>query len=654
MTTRIKQRRSLEKITVRIAGDSGDGIQLVGNELSSVSVWLGNDIKVLPDFPAEIRAPAGTRAGVSAYQVNIGSTPVYTSGDEADVLVAMNPAALKTNLTYLKKNSIIIINEATFNARGYKLADVPADFLTDNSITQYELFKVPITELTLKALAESSISYRMKERTKNLFALGLVLWLYDRGLAHSEAFIERKFAAEKWAAIRHANLLALRAGYAYGTASELFRSQYTIAPLDKKRSHTRNVTGNDMIAEGLLVGAYRAGVRPFYASYPITPASTILHKLAALKDQGMIVFQAEDEMGAMTAALGASYGGSLGMTGTSGPGFTLKMEALGLAVMAELPVVVIDVQRSGPATGMPTKGEQADLLLALYGRHGEAPLVVTAAASPGDCFYRAVEACVWAIKYRIPVIVLSDANIANGSEPWAIADIKALPETDPMFASRLAETAFSPYARNAALPVQRAWAIPGMRGFEHRIGGLEKDAHTGDVSYDGPNHHHMTLLRQNKVLALQQEIMPLNVAGNKKSPLLVITWGGTYGVIWHILVEMTRRLGLPANEEKSKPLPPVNATLPYDQTGFAAIHLKYLSPFPPNFEEVITHYPIILVIEKNLGQLTALVKARTTAAVHGYHKVQGIPFKITEVREAICACYERHVRRSKKYGVYNK
>ncbi len=609
----LKKRITLETLTVRLAGDSGDGIQLIGGEFADVSAFLGNALRVLPDFPAEIRAPAGTQAGVSAYQLQVASKPIYTAGDAVDILVAMNPAALSVNVSQLKPRAVIILNEDAFTEHGYKVAGVQDTLLTSAALDGFEVFKVAMATLTLAALEGHALTHRVKLRAKNLFALGLVLWLYERGLEHSEAFLQKKFKAPAHAELLAANLAALRAGYAYGDASELFLSRYKIAPLTTQQ-HTRNVTGNAMIAEGLVVGAYRAGLRPFYASYPITPASDILHRMTQLSTHGVISFQAEDEMAAVTAAIGASYGGSLGMTGTSGPGFTLKMEALGLAVVVELPLVVVDVQRAGPATGMPTKGEQADLLLALYGRHNEAPLVVIAAATPGDCFHCAVAACVWAVRYRIPVVVLSDAHLANGMEPWQVPDVRTLVQTEPAFAT-VAST-FKPYLRSQTVPMQRVWALPGMAGFEHRIGGLEKDAETGAVSYDAANHQEMMRTRRAKLDALSLELPPLELLGFAESPLLVLGWGSTYGVLRSVLAECET----------------AQATAP---ARFAYAHLRYLSPFPPNFTKLLNQYKKLLIVEMNSGQLAQLVRTKTSATIQTLQQMTGFPIKAAAVRAAI-------------------
>nr|BCX01451.1 MAG: oxidoreductase [Bacteroidota bacterium] len=596
----------LPEVTVRIAGDSGDGMQLTGSQFTSVTALVGNDLSTLPDFPAEIRAPAGTTYGVSAFQIRFASSDILTPGDECDALVAMNPAALKTNIARLRKGGILIVNEDAFTERDLQLAGYTGNPLEDGSLSEYELYRVPITRLTQEALAELKLPFKVVERSKNMFALGLLLWLYDRPMDYTIRWLEQRFA--KQPDILEANLRALRAGYHYGDTVEAFSTRYRVAPAKLPPGTYRNITGNQATALGLIAASQRAGLELFYGSYPITPASDVLHELAKYKHFRVFTFQAEDEIAAVTAVIGAAYGGKLAVTGTSGPGLALKTEAIGLGVMLELPLVILDIQRAGPSTGMPTKTEQADLLQAMFGRNGEAPVPIVAPATPGECFWMVLEACRIALKYMTPVFFLSDGYLANGSEPWRIPEPEELPDLRVRFATEPnANGRFLPYKRDPDT-LARPWALPGTPGLMHRIGGLEKQHETGNVSYDPDNHDFMVRLRAEKIQRIAEDIPPAELEGDPEARLLVVGWGSTYGAI-KTAVQRLRQKGYKV----------------------AQVHLRYLNPFPKNLGEILTRFERILVPEINLGQLVRLLRDRYLVPAEGYNRVRGLPFTAAEL-----------------------
>jgi 2-oxoglutarate ferredoxin oxidoreductase subunit alpha len=601
------QLEEVETVTIRFCGDSGDGMQLTGMQFTATSAIVGNDISTLPDFPAEIRAPAGSLPGVSGYQLNFSSRDIRTPGDEPNVLVAMNPAALKTNLEDLEPGGILVVNTDAFVEGNLKKAGYAANPLEDGSLSGYRLFKIPITTLTLRALEEVKIPYKQQERCKNFFALGLMYWLYDRPLEPTLKWIEEKFA--KSADLALANTLALKAGYNYADTTELFTTHYRVAKAQIKPGKYRNITGNEATAIGFVTASQLAGRPLFYGSYPITPASDILHELSQHKNFGVKTFQAEDEIAAIGAAIGASFAGHIGLTGTSGPGVALKSEFIGLAVMTELPIVIIDVQRGGPSTGLPTKTEQADLLQAMFGRNSECPVAVIAPATPADCFHMAIEAVRLATKYMVPVMYLSDGYLANGSEPWAIPTVESLPRFEIKF--RTDPDGFYPYLRDEKT-LARPWAIPGTPGLEHRIGGIEKQHITGNVSYDPQNHDFMVRLRAEKVARIAQDIPSLEVFGEPTGKVLVLGWGSTYGAIT-TAVERLREQG----------------------AAVSSAHLRYLNPFPKNLGEVLGGFETVIIPELNLGQLALLVRAKYLIDAVSFSKVQGMPFKVSELASKI-------------------
>src|SRR5262245_11219528 len=583
-----------QSVTIRLAGDSGDGMQLAGTQLTHTSALLGNDISTLPDFPAEIRAPAGTLAGVSGFQIHFSCTDIHTPGDSLNTLVAMNPAALKTNLKDLEAAGILIVNADSFGASDLHKAGYKANPLEDGSLKGYKLISVPMTKLNREALKDLKLSPREADRCKNFFALGLVYWLYERSLDPTLKWIRDKFA--KRPDLLEANSRTLKAGYNYGDTIEALPVHYRVPKAQIKPGRYRKITGNEAIAMGLVAASELANVPLLYASYPITPASDILHSLSEMKRYGVRTVQAEDEIAAIGCAIGASFGGVLGVTGTSGPGICLKSEAIGLAVMTELPLVIVNVQRGGPSTGLPTKTEQADLLQALYGRNGECPAAIVAPCSPADCFDMVFEAVRLAIGFMTPVIMLSDGYLANGAEPWQIPDVSKLPRikvNHPTDLPRNGHTNgegngdphFLPYRRDSRLV--RQWAVPGTAGFEHRIGGLEKEDVSGNVSYDPANHEHMVRTRAQKIANIANEIPPLQVNGPAEGDLLVIGWGGTYGAITSA-VERAQRKGLKV----------------------AQAHLRYLNPMPKNIGDVLRRYKRVLVPELTSGQLLMLLRAR--------------------------------------------
>ena len=600
----------LDRVVIRFAGDSGDGMQLTGARFTSETAVLGNDLSTLPDFPAEIRAPAGSLPGVSGFQIHFSDHDILTPGDQPNVLVAMNPAALRTNIRDLPKGGTLIVNRDAFTDRNLEKAGYSANPLDDGTLADYHVHEVPLTSLTLEALKDVKVTKREAERSKNMFALGLMSWLYHRPESGTLDFISRKFKAKP--DIAEANTKAFKAGWAYGETSEDFRVTYEVAPADLPPGTYRNIRGNQALTLGLIAASVKSGLPLFLGAYPITPASEILEELSRRKDFGVRTFQAEDEIAAVGAALGASFGGALGVCTSSGPGVVLKMETIGLAVTLELPLVIINVQRAGPSTGMPTKPEQADLLLSMWGRNAESPVPVIAASTPGGCFDAAIEAARIALKYRTPVFLLSDAYLANGSEPWLIPDLESYPEIPVDFADAPNhEGGFLPYLRDAET-LARPWAIPGTPGLEHRIGGLEKADGTGNVSYDPDNHDHMVRIRAQKVAGIAADIPELTVDEEGGEELLVVSWGGTYGPV----AAGVRRV----RGEGGK---------------VAHAHLSYLNPFPRNTGDVLRRYEKILVPEMNLGQLLKLVRAEFLVDAVGYNRVRGLPFRSSELAEAM-------------------
>jgi 2-oxoglutarate/2-oxoacid ferredoxin oxidoreductase subunit alpha len=596
--------QELERVTIRFAGDSGDGMQLTGTQFTRTAAVFGNDISTLPDFPAEIRAPAGSLPGVSGFQISFSSNDIHTPGDEPDVLVAMNPAALKTNIGDLPAGGALIVNSDAFTQQNLNKAAYASNPLSDGSLKAYTTFEIPISSLNERALDGLDMTTKQKDLTKNFFALGIMFWLYERSMDPTLGWIDQKFAARP--VIAEANKRALKAGYAYGETTEIFHTHYRVRPAKLPPGTYRNITGNEATALGFLVASKLAGRPLFYGSYPITPASDILHQLSGYKTFGVKTFQAEDEIAAIGAAIGASYGGALGMTASSGPGIALKTEAMGLALMVELPLVVIDVQRAGPSTGMPTKNEQADLLQVMFGRNSDSPIPIVAPATPGDCFDMAIEAWRLALKYMTPVAFLSDAFLATGSEPWLIPSIAALPKIGVENAT-VGDGPFRPYERDPET-LARPWAIPGTAGLEHRIGGLEKADITGNVSYDPDNHHRMQTLRAAKVAGIARDIPPLDVFGPERGELLILGWGSTHGAIRSAVERLVA-----------------------DGRPVAHAHLRHLNPFPANTEDVLRSYRRVLIPEVNLGQLLMLVRARYLIDAVGYGRVRGKPFRIAEI-----------------------
>jgi 2-oxoglutarate ferredoxin oxidoreductase subunit alpha len=599
---------TLESATIRLAGDSGDGMQLAGAQFTLTSALAGNDVSTLPDFPAEIRAPAGSLAGVSGFQVHFSSTPIHTPGDQLDTLVAMNPAALKTNVADLRPGGVLIVNADAFGPEDLQKAGYAADPLEDGSLRGFRVVSVPMTALNRGAVAKVKLSPREAERCKNFFALGLVYWLYERPLDPTLRWIAAKFAEN--VAIREANSRALKAGYNYGETTGAMPAHYRVLKAAIPPGRYRKVTGNESVAMGLVAAAHRANLPLLFAAYPVAPASDILHHLAEMKRFGVRTFQAEDEIAAVGAAIGAAFGGALGVTATTGSGVCLKSEAVGLAVMTELPLVVIDVQRGGPSTGLPTKTEQADLLQALYGRHGECPAAVLAPQSPADCFAMMFEAVRLAVGFMTPVFVLSDGYVASNAEPWRIPGADELPAIPVRHAEAAGGVAFRPYNRDDRLV--RPWAVPGTPGVEHRLGGLEKQDGTGEVSYDPANHEHMVRVRAQKIANIAREIPELAVDGPGSGELLVVGWGGTHGAILSA-VQRARRAGL----------------------SVAHAHLRYLNPLPRNTGDVLRRYKRVLVPELNAGQLRLLLRAAFLVDVVGLNKVQGRPFLVSEIEAKV-------------------
>jgi 2-oxoglutarate ferredoxin oxidoreductase subunit alpha len=606
--------QEIEQVVIRFAGDSGDGMQVAGDRFTTATAVLGNDLATLPDFPAEIRAPAGTLFGVSGFQLHFADHDILTPGDAPNVLVAMNPAALKTNLGDLQAGGAVIVNSDAFDDRNLTKAEYESNPLTDGSLAGYEVFEVPLNKLTLGALeGVQGLSQKEMLRAKNMFALGLLSWMFSRPTSGSEAWITEKFG--KQPEVAEANLRAFRAGIAFGETTEVFTQSFVVKPAVLAPGTYRNVTGNIALSLGLVASSVRSGLPLVLAGYPITPASDVLQELARHKAFGVKTMQAEDEIASVGAALGAAFAGNLGATVTSGPGLDLKSETIGLAISVELPLLIIDIQRAGPSTGMPTKTEQGDLLHAMFGRHGEAPLAIVAAASPTDCFDIVLEATRIALKYRTPVIILSDAFLATGSEPWRIPDVATLPDLTTVFEFATKPNAgddFWPFLRDAQT-MARPWAIPGTPGLEHRIGGLEKEDGKGDISYDPANHHRMTLLRAQKIAGIANDIAPVEVNNpDGDADLLVLGWGSTYGPI-RAACRRLRKAG----------------------RHIAHAHLRHLNPFPPNLGEVLRGYRRVVVPENNLGQLLKLVRAEFLVDARGFHKVAGTPFKAAELQNEL-------------------
>jgi 2-oxoglutarate ferredoxin oxidoreductase subunit alpha len=601
-------RTEVDRVVIRFAGDSGDGMQLTGDRFTSVSAFFGNDLSTMPDFPAEIRAPAGTIAGVSAFQIHFADYDILTPGDQPGVLVAMNPAALKANLKDLMPGGMLIINSDAFDDRNLEKVGYSSNPLDDGSLEGYQVYKVPMTTMTIGAVQDAGVSKKEAERSKNMFALGVISWMYGRPLEPTIAWLEKKFAKKPH--IAQANVAALKAGHAFGETAEL--TAFEVKPATLAPGHYRRITGNQALAFGLIAASVQSKLPLFLGSYPITPASDILHELSRHKNFGVRTLQAEDEIAAISMAIGASFGGHIGVTTTSGPGLDLKAEALGLAVSLELPLLVIDIQRGGPSTGLPTKTEQSDLLHAMFGRHGEAPVPIVAAYSPPSCFWAAIEATRIALKYMTPVILLSDGYLANGAEPWRIPAVEKLPDISVPFASQPnAGEDFWPYLRDED-SLARPWAIPGTPGLEHRIGGLEKADGSGNISYDPENHQLMTLLRQAKIKVIEEDIDPLEWEGESDARVLILGWGSTYGAIGAACRRLRAR-----------------------GVSVARAHLKHLNPFPKNTRSVLERFDKVVIPEMNTGQLSKLVRADFLIDTISINKVKGLPFRAAELEERI-------------------
>lgn len=599
------KREVIERAVIRFAGDSGDGMQITGSQFTNTVALYGNDIATFPDYPAEIRAPAGTIPGVSGFQLHFSSNEVYTPGDAIDALIAMNPAALKVNIADLKANGILIVNSDSFKETDLRKAQMTSNPLEDHSLDKFRLFPVELQRLTRASLQHLGIDAKAMDRCKNFFALGMCYWLYNRSTEPTMRWIEEKFS--KKPLLMEANKLALKGGYSYCEATEAFQISYEIPPAQLTPGLYRNVSGNQALALGFVTASQKSGLSLFLGSYPITPASDILHELSQYKNFGVITFQAEDEIAAITSAIGASYAGALALTTTSGPGMALKTEAMGLAIMTELPLVICDIQRGGPSTGLPTKTEQADLLQALFGRNSEAPIPVLAAASPGDCFWIALEASRIALKYMVPVVVLSDGYLANGAEPWRIPKVDDIPPIPVNFTKE--PNGFLPYKRDPQT-LARPWALPGTPGLEHRIGGLEKQDGTGNVNYEPLNHENMVRIRAAKVAAISQDIPNVLPEGDPAGDLLVVSWGSTAGSIT-AAVKAARAKG----------------------RKIGHLHLRYLNPLPSNVGEVLKRYKKVLVPELNMGQLLWVLRAKYLVDAVGLNKIQGRPFKQAELEQ---------------------
>ncbi len=612
MAAPFKRREQRESVVIRFAGDSGDGMQLTGMQFTTESALAGNDIGTLPDFPAEIRAPAGTLAGVSGFQLNFSSLEVYTPGDNPDVLVAMNPAALRVNIGDLKPGGILLADKDGFDAGNLKKAGYATNPIEDGSLSKYQVIVVDMTGMTLSVLEDLKLSNKVASRCKNFFALGLCSWLYSRPIEPTLKWIQDKF--KKTPELVEANARVLKAGYHYGETTELFAVQYEVKPARIAPGTYRNVTGNTALALGLLAAAEKAGLPVFLGSYPITPASDILHELSQYKNFGVYTFQAEDEIAGVCSALGASFGGAIGVTTSSGPGIALKQEAINLAVMVELPLVICNIQRGGPSTGLPTKTEQADLYQAIFGRNSDSPLPVLAAATPSDCFSTAYEAVQIAIKYMTPVILLSDGYLANGAEPWNIPRFEDLPAIPVHF--RTETQGFFPYLRDPET-LARPWVRPGTPGLEHRIGGIEKEDVTGHISYSPANHELMTRVRASKVAAVARDIPATAIRGDQAGDLLVVGWGSTYGSITAAVDEVRTR-----------------------GKKVSHVHLRYLNPLPPDLADILRRFKTVLVPEMNMGQLLTILRATYLVDAVGLNKVQGQPFKVSEVSGKILRILE--------------
>jgi 2-oxoglutarate ferredoxin oxidoreductase subunit alpha len=601
------KREIIDRAVIRFAGDSGDGMQITGSQFTNTVALYGNDIATFPDYPAEIRAPAGTVPGVSGFQLNFSSEEVHTPGDSIDVLIAMNPAALKVNVGDLKANGIAIINSDSFKEGDLRKAHLTTNPLEDHSLDKFRVFPVELHRLTRSALQHLGLDAKAMDRCKNFFALGMCYWLYNRSTESTVRWIDDKF--KKKPLLAEANKLALKAGYSYCEATEAFQISYEIPPAHLSPGLYRNLSGNQALALGFVTAAKKAGLKLFLGSYPITPASDILHELSQYKDFGVLTFQAEDEIAAITSSIGASYAGLLAITTTSGPGMALKTEALGLAVMTELPLVICNIQRGGPSTGLPTKTEQADLLQALFGRNSEAPIPVLAAATPGDCFWIAVEACRIALKYMVPVIILSDGYLANGAEPWRIPSVDEIPGIPVRFATD--PEGFLPYKRDPET-LARPWAIPGTPGLEHRVGGLEKQDVTGNINYEPLNHEKMVRIRAAKIDAIVQDVPNVLPSGDPEGDLLLVSWGSTYGSITQ---------AVKAERAKGRKL--------------GHLHLRYLNPLPANLGDILKRYRKVLVPELNMGQLLWVLRAKYLVDAVGLNKIQGRPFKQNELEQKI-------------------
>jgi 2-oxoglutarate/2-oxoacid ferredoxin oxidoreductase subunit alpha len=601
------KREVIEKAVIRFAGDSGDGMQITGSQFTNTVAIYGNDIATFPDFPAEIRAPAGTVPGVSGFQLNFSSGEVFTPGDSVDVLVAMNPAALKVNLADLKANGILIVNSDSFEEVDLRKAHVTSNPLEDNTLDKFRVFPVELQRLTRTALAHLGLDAKSMDRCKNFFALGMCYWLYNRSMEPTVRWIDDKFS--KKPLLSEANKLALKAGYSYCEATEAFQISYEIPPAQLTPGTYRNLSGNQALAIGFVTAAQKAGLKLYLGSYPITPASDILHELSKYKNFGVLTFQAEDEIAAITSSIGAAYSGALAITTTSGPGMALKTEAIGLAAMTELPIVICDIQRGGPSTGLPTKTEQADLLQAMFGRNSEAPVPVLAPSTPGDCFWIALEASRIALKYMVPVIILSDGYLANGAEPWRIPTAEEIPPIPVKFETN--PEGFFPYKRDPQT-LARPWAIPGTPGLEHRIGGIEKQEITGNINYEPLNHEKMVRIRAAKVEAVRQDIPNAMPGGDPEGDLLLVSWGSTFGSITQAV-----------NEQREK------------GRKIGHLHLRHLNPLPGNVGDVLKRYKKVLVPELNMGQLLWMLRAKYLVDAVGLNKIQGRPFKQNELEQKI-------------------
>jgi 2-oxoglutarate/2-oxoacid ferredoxin oxidoreductase subunit alpha len=601
------KREVIDQAVIRFAGDSGDGMQITGSQFTNTVALYGNDIATFPDYPAEIRAPAGTVPGVSGFQLNFSSGEVYTPGDSVDVLVAMNPAALKVNLGDLKANGILIVNADSFEEADLRKAHVTSNPLEDNSLDKFRVFPVELQKLTRASLHHLGLDAKSMDRCKNFFALGMCYWLYNRSMEPTVRWIDDKFS--KKPLLSEANKLALKAGYSYCEATEAFQISYEIPPAQLTPGTYRNLSGNQALAIGFVTAAQKAGLKLYLGSYPITPASDILHELSKYKNFGVLTFQAEDEIAAITSSIGAAYSGALAITTTSGPGMALKTEAIGLAIMTELPIVVCDIQRGGPSTGLPTKTEQADLLQAMFGRNSEAPVPILAASTPGDCFWIALEASRIALKYMVPVIVLSDGYLANGAEPWRIPTAEEIPPIPVKFETN--PEGFFPYKRDPQT-LARPWAVPGTPGLEHRIGGIEKQEITGNVNYEPLNHEKMVRIRAAKVEAIRQDIPNVMPNGDPEGDLLLVSWGSTFGSVAQAVKEQ---------REKGRKI--------------GHLHLRHLNPLPGNLGEVLKRYKKVLVPELNMGQLLWLLRAKYLVDAVGLNKIQGRPFKQNELEQKI-------------------